>query len=236
MKAGNNMIFTFPYAGGSSLSFNHWNKFLTDYDLINLDYPGHGKRSGLPLEADFDALTEDMVHQVLSYKPVSGKYVFYGHSMGALAAYYTALSLIRSHNTVPAALILSAAPAPEFVKPAEFDFASDEDLIRYLSDSNRIPKVLLRSKTFLSSLMPVIINDFSIIAHFSAKNLEIIDVPIIALTGDEDDSLPLSLLSQWKKLTTSKFRALSIPGDHFFLEKSAEKICHIITSTLEETM
>ena len=59
------VLYTIPFAGGSSLSYAGWNKYLSsDIELMNLDYSGHGKRIGEGLISNFDDVVSDILNQI----------------------------------------------------------------------------------------------------------------------------------------------------------------------------
>lgn len=95
------VLYTIPFAGGSSLSYLGWNKYLnSDIELVNLDYSGHGKRIGEVLISNFDDVVWDILTQIKDSLN-NRKFLIYGHSMGGMVAYYISRILQEKFQTIP---------------------------------------------------------------------------------------------------------------------------------------
>lgn len=80
-------LICFPFAGGSSMAFNRWKQYLdSHYELLPIDYPGHGAKGQEPFANDFEKLI-DSIYGEIKDTIFKSNYILFGHSMGAWIAY-----------------------------------------------------------------------------------------------------------------------------------------------------
>ena len=76
-------IFCFTYAGGNATFFDEIDKDLSEFELVKMEYSGHGTRHKEPLYASFDELADDM-YAMLKSKYNGSAYALFGYSMGTI--------------------------------------------------------------------------------------------------------------------------------------------------------
>ena len=57
-------LFCFTYAGGNASFFDGIERDLPEYELVKLEYSGHGTRHKEPYYQNFDELTDDIYVRV----------------------------------------------------------------------------------------------------------------------------------------------------------------------------
>lgn len=122
-------LICFPHAGGAASAFLPLARALAPaVEVLAAQYPGRqDRRSEQPVD-DMGRLADALTEQVRSR--VTGPYVLFGHSMGAVAAYEVARRLAERSLPGPEALILSGRGAPT-ARPARYDsLRTDEDILR----------------------------------------------------------------------------------------------------------
>lgn len=100
-------LFVFHHAGGSHLAYRDWpSRFPSGWQVRIPDAPGRGPRDTRPALRDADALVEHYLHALEG--ELTGRFVFFGHSLGAMAAYQLTRRLIETGRTAPRWLGISA--------------------------------------------------------------------------------------------------------------------------------
>ncbi|MFD8628103.1 thioesterase II family protein [Streptomyces hygroscopicus] len=110
-------LYCVPPSGTGSEFFLPWVAAFSElFDLVAVDLPGRGTRSGEPSITDIgwaatgiaEAIAADLRHR----PPADGFYAVFGHSFGALLAFEATHRLRAESGTEPDLLALSAVPPP----------------------------------------------------------------------------------------------------------------------------
>ena len=111
MASTNVKLFCIPFSGGNAYSYYGFRKYLPEHiELCNLELPGRGKRISEPLLHSVKETTEDLFRQI-KHK-INGRYLIYGHSLGALLAYTLCRHIRDVGEKLPEALFVSGQRAP----------------------------------------------------------------------------------------------------------------------------
>ena len=82
----------FPHAGGSATAYHDWVADLPDrIEVVAVQYPGRADRLGEPAHTTMSPLADAVVDALEDL--VERPYPLFGHSMGAVVAYETAVRL-----------------------------------------------------------------------------------------------------------------------------------------------
>ncbi|MET7944025.1 thioesterase domain-containing protein [Streptomyces sp. NPDC005302] len=110
-------LFVFHHAGGSHLAYRDWPAcFPAGWQVHLPDAPGRGPRDGRPALHDATALVDHYRHTLDA--TMSGRFAFFGHSLGAMVAYELTRRLIDEGRTPPLWLGISARdPFPAVPQP-----------------------------------------------------------------------------------------------------------------------
>jgi len=221
-------LITFPYAGGSSFGYGSWRKYLpSNFVLVTPDYGGHGLRYNKPLASHFDDIVQDIYGQIV--KECILPFVFYGHSLGAIIAVYTAQLLYERNGIMPQAFILGACRSPKtFPQGLNISF-SDTQLLAYLKDVRELSKEFLESNEFKSYIFPGVKNDFRIAGLFNYSPLKLLPCPILCVNGEQDFSVKDDDVKDWENCIAGTFNRIRVPGAHFFHEEFPELVCQILS-------
>jgi medium-chain acyl-[acyl-carrier-protein] hydrolase len=145
-------------------------------------------------------------------------FAFFGHSMGALIAFELARLLRRGYQREPAHLFVSGRRAPQI--PGD-DYPRDElseaEFIAELRRLNGTPAGVLDHPELMQILMPVIRADFAICRNYVYSIGPLLDCPISAFGGLEDQDVTRESLEAWRDQTRGGFVLRMLPGDHFFI-------------------
>ncbi|WP_433663080.1 beta-ketoacyl synthase N-terminal-like domain-containing protein [Nocardia sp. CA-128927] len=238
-----------PYGGGSTLLFHGWQSHLPgDIEVCPVALPGRGTRLAEPLVPDVYRIVEELTDEVL--RSGDGPFALYGHSAGGLISYLLTLRLRERGHPGPRHLYIGAFSSPdhtgnpfylacrEELRQAGYpDLPSDKE-IRDLTDP-RLETLagLLRfpapdaDAAFLRMALPILANDIRMVGSFRQTEAKVLDVPITALHGRNDDRVTEANMRGWSAWTSSDFDLHVLDGDHFFLhpEQRRDDVLNILT-------
>jgi surfactin synthase thioesterase subunit len=213
-------VVCFHHAGGVRGTFRSWRRFLPDCRIFAFGFPD-GSRS-------WDGLGDAVAAEIAQAR-LDGAILF-GHSLGALIAYETALALEDRENA-PRHLVVSgrdfgsppAAPLP----------ASDHAFLAFIADKYKaVPEAVLAEPELLAALLPRLRADVELAVAYSDYRPggagRLLCAPITAVAGSDDDAVTDNGLAAWRSATRGSFRVLRLDGGHFYVEKQAERVAAVL--------
>lgn len=225
-------LFCFPYAGGNAHLFNQWAKFLpSGIEVCSVSMPGRGSRiNETPLREISEAverLTEKIVE--LDDKP----FAFFGHSLGATIAFEITRKLAKSKQKTPIYLFVSGRSAPQTIEKVEKTYhLSDTEFIESVRTLGGTPQELIDNRELMELIVPGLKADFQMVQNYQFNFDSPISCPISAFGGLSDNFVSRENLNAWSELTSAKFSAKFLEGDHFFINRQAQNITKIVAETL----
>jgi medium-chain acyl-[acyl-carrier-protein] hydrolase len=228
-------LFCFPHAGAGASSFRGWSDVLPlDVELCALQYPGRETRFADPIlenVPDLAAAIADAIAPELN-KP----FAFFGHSMGALAAYETARLLRTRGGPQPRRVILSGRGAAHLPlpRPAAHALPEPELLAALRRYSNRTDE-LLAHPDLLAIFIPILRADLGAVENYRPGAIEPLLAPITCLGGLGDVDVPWYRLDAWRMHTLGGFRVWMLPGGHFFLHPPSKTLTDLLAADLSNT-
>ncbi|MAO16772.1 MAG: thioesterase [Muricauda sp.] len=220
-------IFLIHFAGGSYYSYNFLLEHLKTFDVVPLELPGRGKRISESLIRDFKFAAKDLYRQMLPLIDNSN-FIVYGHSMGA----YLALKIthmLTAHGIRPKKLVVSGNIGPYQKDPGKiprYRMLGDE-FVNSLKQLGGVPEGIWGNPEVFQFFEPILRADFEVAERNSPSDFEIINAPITAVMGNEEERV--DQIMNWKNYTTEKFKEYVLPGDHFFIYDNAKRLADIIS-------
>ncbi|MGW7538877.1 thioesterase II family protein [Amycolatopsis sp. NPDC054798] len=217
----------FPHAGGSASFYFPVSKALSgEMDVLNLQYPGRQDRRHEPLIDDLGKLADEVASVLQPWldRPVA----FFGHSMGAVLAFETALRLERDPAFSPVRLFASGRRAPSTTRDEAVHLRDDEGILEELKLMSGTDARLLGDEEILRMSLPAIRGDYRAIETYRPGPDSAVRCPIDALTGDADPKTTLAEAQAWEKHTTGGFDLKVFRGGHFFLAHHQQEINALI--------
>ena len=221
------ILYTIPFAGGSSFSYSNWRKYLNhDIELVNLDYSGHGMRVNEDLINDFDEVVNDILQCIINHKDNS-KFMIYGHSMGGMVAYFVSHILQDKFHMNPDYLFIGGCPSPKFFSRDRKKYSYDE-IVEQMIQDKRITQELADSSEFNTQIYPIIENDYNmLIRNFDGVFKDALANTTVCLSGLQDNVVESSDICDWSNyILRVVYR--SIDDEHYFNESSSLQVCDII--------
>lgn len=224
-------LYCFPHSGGSAGEYLRWAHQLPDVEVWGIQLPGRGNRIEDPPLTTMPSLVQALVAEV----DFSGPFAFFGHSLGSLVAYETALGLRRLGLAGPEALLLSAYGAPHLHRPGpalhELDGPSLMGAVE--REYGPLPAELRADPELYELVLNGLRGDLAIVATYQPQPAEPLSCPVVVLGGRDDlDTEPD--LAAWSRYTTGPFDLRVFPGDHFYFREHLDDVLSLVARKLAE--
>ena len=215
------LLFCFPHGGGGASQFRQWKAELAPrIEVVPVQMPGRESRFTEPLMTSAAAVVAAIVEPLSIY--AREPFALFGHSMGALLAYETAVAL-TDRGLAPAHLFASGHHPPHLPSMAPaLHGSADQEFAERLAEFGGIPAELFDDPGMMDCLMPRFRADFELCETYRHSPRSPIPVPITVLAGREDPAVDVSELGRWGELTTEGVDVHILDGGHFCHEGPSE--------------
>lgn len=227
---GKPQIFCFTYAGGSASFFDGIEKELSDFDLVKIEYAGHGERRKEPFYNDFNELAND-VFRILKDRYAGGNYALFGYSMGSI-------SLVEVFKRIAEELVL---PMPQRVflaahephtkaelvgfSPHEVDEWVKERTIQF----GALPESMIHNRVFWRMYLPLFRVDYTLISKYRFEELALkTNVPATVFYSETDT--PYDEMRLWGNYFIGECEYIRYEGKHFFIRQHQSEMAENIRS------
>ncbi len=208
-------LFCLPHAGSGAAAFYRWKPALPTVDICPVLLPGREMRLAEPSLEDAAELVDELLEAVAPYLDVP--FAIFGHSMGALLAYEWALRLQDAGLRRPLCLFVSGRGA------AHLPFGHRElhrlDDVQFVAELKRRyggSFELLEDAELREVFLPILRADIRLVEGYRHGAEELLECPVMAFAGQDDDSVSDAGLSGWGDLTRGGFEEQRLEGDHFY--------------------
>ena len=227
-------LFLLPFAGGASLMYENW-QFPAGIRAIPLDYRGHGYRMREPLDDTFEELVGDLADQIRQ-KRSGAVLALFGHSMGGLAAWDTAVRLAEEGIPVNQVIVSACLPPHLFSEKKYTEMATDAWLETFLTEYGRMKPEKMESAFFRKRLYPAIQNDYRLLSVHRHGEIRTEAFSLACFYGQEDELMPRTGMEEWAAYTRARFCLKGFRGSHFYIEEEAvrEEAIAAIEALLED--
>ncbi len=226
-------LFLFPYAGGGPAAFWKWSvKFPDHIETWIAHYPGRGSRYNEVPAKRLSLLVEGIyksIHPLLD-KP----FAFFGHSLGGLVAFELTHFLRQKDLPQPTVLFISACDAPQLPDPRPpIHRLPNPEFVKALHELNGIPEEIATQLELMKILLPTLRADFEVAESYQYDSSERpLSCPIVAFGGSDDPHTSRERMESWASQTSSRFKSIYFPGDHFYLNSAKDEIVQSIISEM----
>jgi pyochelin biosynthesis protein PchC len=204
----------FPHSGGSATAFSAWATAMPPgVELVAVQYPGRGDRFVDPLVDEVADMAGHVVAELLRL-PASD-HVLFGHSLGAVVAYETAL-LLRARGKEPSRLAVSACLPPGDMAERDVHVAPDDELWSTLRALGGIDPGIAEHAELRELLLPTLRSDLRAHATYQpGRPGTPLSCPMTCYHGEGDPLVDEARLKEWADLTSGDFTLRVRPGGHF---------------------
>ncbi len=221
-------LFCLTYAGGTAGFYDDIEKDLFEYDVVKLEYSGHGTRHKEPYYKSFDELADDM-YTMVKCAFSGGEYALFGYSMGSISLVEVLRRILADSRFPDPCYVFLAAHEPH-TKAELADFSSGE-LDEYVKQRTikfgAVPEVLLRNRTFWRMYLPLYRADYSLIGRYKFEHLDIkTTIPATVFYSPTDT--PIGDMMKWHNYFVGECDYYSYEGTHFFIQEHHREMAEII--------
>ncbi|GGV73279.1 thioesterase [Streptomyces longisporoflavus] len=224
----------FPHAGGSSTFFAGLARALApEVEVLGVQYPGRQDRHREQPVEDIARMAE-AVHEELGALLSDGRpCAFFGHSMGALVAFETALLLRGGQPSKELTRLFASGRAAPLAGPRPGDLLSgDKELLTELHRLGGVGKDVLGDPELVSMIMPAVRADYRALATYGMTPGAALDCPVTVLTGEADPIVSPEEAAQWQGLTSAPTEMRVFPGGHFYLQDQVQQVAAAVRESL----
>jgi len=214
------LLFSLPYAGGSSVIFYKWKSYLhSSIELYPIELKGRGKRFN---ENFYESIEEavDAIFNQIKDEIVYNDYAIYGHSMGSIIAYELCYKICKNDVRKPKYIFFSVREPPDSkIKKDSIHNLQDQDFINRIMGFGGTSKELINNNQLLDVFLPILRSDFRMIETYKYKEkLNSIQCNITVMYGKQDPVSFENLLA-WEKHCSGKVNIYNFEGNHFFKQE-----------------
>jgi medium-chain acyl-[acyl-carrier-protein] hydrolase len=201
-----------------------------DIEVRAIQLPGRGARLAEPPCTSFPHLVRTIAGLLDEGDEVP--FAFFGHSLGGVLAFEVARYCAKHGLPKPWQLFVSGSPAPQQRgESRNLHLLPEDELIDLLRGFQGTPPAVLASRELMQLLLPTIRADFSLVEGYRYSNAPLLEVPIIAFAG-RDDEISVSQMQAWERETSQDFQLHWFDGGHFFINAHREQIAELISEEM----
>jgi len=215
-------LFCFPYAGGAANLFAQWwRKLPADIEVCPIELPGRWSRWREEPVRDMATIAR-LVVQHLADQFAAKPYALYGHSLGGLIAYETALRLREIGTRLPTALLVSGRRPPDSpLYRLPLHKLADDAFIKGIAEHYEpIHPSVLAEPDSKAMFLKLVRADMEMFETYQAKPAAPLDLGIWAFSANADRAAPPSEMHGWKRYSTREVKTQVFDGGHFFIRDS----------------
>jgi phthiocerol/phenolphthiocerol synthesis type-I polyketide synthase E len=191
--------------------------------------PGRGARTEEAAYTRMKPLVDDLVASVELDQPC----VFFGHSVGVLVAYETALALGARGRAAPVVLVASSSAPPHVpwleVSPHTLP---DAEFLETMERRFGVSLTALRGEpALMERAVRALRADCELLATYRGRRPSPLGCPIMVVRGVDDPPVGWDL-SEWRGYTTGECRIELIPGGHFAPREQPVELVRLVLQAI----
>jgi epothilone polyketide synthase C len=250
-------LFCFPFAGGGSVVYRSWARFIDPtVEVVAIEPPGRlGRITETPI-ADMKEFVEQLVPEMEEL--LDRPFAFFGHCLGALTMYETARRLIHRTKVGPDHLFVSGARPPDqitdqgpfeqrvmhdLLKLAEFRislpaYAQPDDVFAELIRHFNIQATdqLLSNPELRQLILPVVRAEFQMATDYQFVREPPWEIPITCFAAKGDPYVSRHHALGWGRFTNLRLQVHIREGAHFAVVDDAAFIHEVINWELQSNL
>ncbi|WP_328505372.1 thioesterase II family protein [Streptomyces sp. NBC_00391] len=216
-----------PHAGGSASYYHPMAQALAPAaDVLAAQYPGRQDRYAEPPAESIRELVERIVEAVVGDddRPLA----LFGHSMGAVVAYETALTLAAG-GRAPVRLFVSGRRAPSTHHVGrKLHECGDAELLRAVRRLGGTDGQVFEDEELLQLVLPALRGDYRALETYEPRPGDRLTCPVTVLTGDDDPVTTVAEARAWTDHTDGPTELCVFPGGHFYLNHRPQEVVDVV--------
>nr|WP_295680093.1 thioesterase domain-containing protein [uncultured Lachnoclostridium sp.] len=220
-------LLVLPYAGGSAqIIANKLRKYMgVGIDIVPIELPGRGRRSGEKLLTNFNEVMDDILPQIFEIINNGDKYALFGYSMGSLIIYELYYGIERKKWNTPEMMFFCASnPPKEVLNKHKLDSKS---IINEMINLGGTDKIILNNPEIMEYIIPIMRADFKVMNSYTyMKHRKRLECPISIQYGIDDDII--DNVDSWRDYTNAKCDFKYYDSGHFFINSYSKEMADYI--------
>lgn len=229
-------LFCFPYAGGGASVYSAWQEALgPSVEVCAIQAPGRESRIAEPPIREMARWVADLTPALVDLARLP--FAFFGHSLGAVAAFEMCRYLMHRGLPLPKLLFVSGAASPASREgKGQTHLLPDAQFMEKLAEMDGTPAEVLANRELMAFLLPMIRADFEMSGCYAYRPSLRLPVPIVACAGTHDSHAEPESMQRWASETAGEFRLQSFEGGHFFLHSQGPALRQFVADELKRQM
>jgi medium-chain acyl-[acyl-carrier-protein] hydrolase len=226
-------LFCFPPGGAGAAVYRKWIPLLgPEIEVCPIEFPGRLARRDEGVVSSLPELVERAA--VALRDELSGRFAFFGYSMGSLVAFELARLLRRERGPEPEWLFVAAHAAPQLPRRAPaMSEASDHELLQFFQHNyGSLPAQVTAHAELLPVISEILRADVHLLERYAHAAEPPLGCPIHAFGGLGDESTLRTELEGWHAQTAADFALHMFPGGHFFWEDALVELVEVVGNCL----
>ncbi|MFI9450247.1 thioesterase II family protein [Amycolatopsis sp. NPDC052450] len=225
-------LYLLHHAGGSHTVFRPWLALLPEsWEVRLVIAPGRAK-APYPAARDITTLSDAFAVHLDEQRPAP--YAMFGHSMGGLVAFDTALVLQAAGLPQPEWVGVSGHPGPFHsitrTRPPLYGLPSAE-LRAELIALDGLPDRVLRDEWLWQRVEPLVRADLEAAETWHpTRHGSLLTRPVSAFCGDRDPVAGITDAANWSRHTNEFLGVRPFPGGHFYFQDDPEPLVRSIVA------
>lgn len=211
-------MFCLPPAGSSASIYYPWKKMKSQYfDIIPIEYAGHGMKMQQALINNSDILAKNIVDEILTYQ--EKPFILFGHSVGGGLIWKVKDQLENLNKLyLLKMMVISSRPEHQYIQQIKDKRQfSDQEIISNLKRYNHFPDEILKHADALAFFLKIIRNDFLLSDQLLSENILKTSIPVLTFHGKDDPDIPdQKAMKAWQQHTEQWLGSIELEGDHFY--------------------
>lgn len=222
----------FPHAGGSAgVALPLSVASPARVEVVTIQYPGRQWRRAEPPATDIRGMAGEVARALTDTddRPIA----IFGHSMGAIVGFETALMLEATHPGLVTRLFASGSGPPSRPRRLHLNAdATDDELVAELRQMGGTDETHFADGEALRLSLPALRDDYRAMAAYRCARGARVASPIIAMVGRDDPATGYDDAAGWVDHTRGGFGLRVYPGGHFYLNECRQDVLNTIMAYL----
>lgn len=208
----------FPWCGAGASVYRKIGRLLPEHvEVFAVQLPGREDRFRDTMHLRMADVVAEVLSEVLRLcdRPL----YFFGHSMGAVVAYETALALRRCIGHEPDALIVSghAAPTGRKLHRQPWHTSDETQLLANIRRMGGTPPELLKDPWTMQMILRIMKADYEVLETHVPQPHPPLRCPLVACAGVDDREISVEGMQAWAQRSSGPHKLHWFDGDHFYL-------------------
>lgn len=226
------IIYSFPYAAGSSYIFNDFKSLIKDYhQVISIDYPGHGKRFCEELLCSIEEIAADAIRHISFEK----EYALLGYSMGTMVVLELLRTIVDRRLPLPVNVYLCALEPPIGDDgQISGEGASKDEVLKALRQLNGTPEEFFDNEELIDLILPIVRKDFLAASKYKLNKYNVdSSISFYVIYSNDENTKNITC---WKNYLGERVCFSHIDGTHFFIhnENGLKALIEVVVKSAME--